>query len=400
MVNLSPRAAYEKRYSMKLLFYIYKAKRRANGEAPIYAKISIQDKRPAQFSTGIYLKPNQWQSTGNGYVLGNDNLVKSYNEKLIDIRAEINGLFQDLRRREQVITPQLLKSLYVGGKAPTLSHVMNLLIDEKKKEGKARGTIKNYRIRRDNVLKYLFHRKDPGRQCSEININFLSDLEAYLRQELKHEQSHTNKILRMVRETLDLAVRKEFVDYNPLHSYKCKKVPRKKKIYLTDQEVIRMLTHQFASDRLKKIAYLFLIQCFTGFSYAELMRFKKSWIGPGVDGKEWIFSDRKKVEGSQCDIPLFDITKRLLEQFSYQIPPIANGNYNVYLKEIAFILGIEKNLTTHVARKTFGNLLLDKGVSLEAISAMYGHSTVKTTQNYYVEVSPHRIAKETANLGF
>jgi site-specific recombinase XerD len=129
------------------------------------------------------------------------------------------------------------------------------------------------------------------------------------------------------------------------------------------------------------------------------MRFNKSWLRPGVDDRLWIFADRQKVEGSACQIPLFKPAAEILSDLQ-DIPQISNGKYNAYLKEIGVIVGIEKNLTTHVARKTFGNLLLDKGVSLEVVSSMYGHSNTKTTLSYYVDISEKRISDETVNLKF
>ena len=52
---------------------------------------------------------------------------------------------------------------------------------------------------------------------------------------------------------------------------------------------------------------------------------------------------------------------------------ISNEKYNVYLKEIAEIIGIEKNLTTHVGRKTFGFMALNVwNLPIETVSLMLG----------------------------
>ena len=47
------------------------------------------------------------------------------------------------------------------------------------------------------------------------------------------------------------------------------------------------------------------------------------------------------------------------------------------------MLNIEKNLTTHVARRTFGQLMLNKGASIESVSHMMGHSDIQVTQKHY-----------------
>ena len=56
---------------------------------------------------------------------------------------------------------------------------------------------------------------------------------------------------------------------------------------------------------------------------------------------------------------------------------------NAYLKEIADIVGISKNLTWYIARHTFATTVtLGNKISIENVSAMMGHSTIKQTQHY------------------
>ncbi len=388
---------------MYLLFFLYKAKGRTTGEAPIYARISVRGKKRAQFSTEIWVKPEDWLAAGNGCVTGRSRLAKSYNERLDNIRADINSIYADLERRRQVITPQVIKAIYMGEKDYTLSlsKVMALYIESQQRDPDIKqGTMDTYFSRRGNILKYLTHIHEETIQCLEITPKFLTGMETYFKNECRHGQAHTNRLLKFVRKVMDHAVQVEACQYNPLHSYAFKKVRKKKKVYLNADELRALVHHQFASERLSKIAKLFALQCYTGFSYAELMRFQKSWISKGLGGRDWIFGDRQKEEGSQYAIPLFTSTRRILEEFDYQVPRISNEKYNVYLKEVAFIVGIEKHLTTHVGRKTFGNLLRDHGVSLGSVAGMYGHASITTTENHYVDVSYSEIARETAKIDF
>jgi len=56
---------------------------------------------------------------------------------------------------------------------------------------------------------------------------------------------------------------------------------------------------------------------------------------------------------------------------------------NAYLKEIADLCGINKNLTFHLARHTFATTVtLTNGVPIESVSKMLGHKSLKTTQHY------------------
>jgi site-specific recombinase XerD len=65
------------------------------------------------------------------------------------------------------------------------------------------------------------------------------------------------------------------------------------------------------------------------------------------------------------------------------LPVLSNQKMNAYLKEIATICKIEKNFSTHLARHTFATTVtLTNGVSLETVSKMLGHKSIKTTQHY------------------
>lgn len=64
------------------------------------------------------------------------------------------------------------------------------------------------------------------------------------------------------------------------------------------------------------------------------------------------------------------------------LPVLSNQKINAYLKEIADLCGIKKRLSYHLARHTFATMLLSKGVPIESVSKMLGHTNIKTTQIY------------------
>ncbi len=65
------------------------------------------------------------------------------------------------------------------------------------------------------------------------------------------------------------------------------------------------------------------------------------------------------------------------------LPILSNQKMNAYLKELADICGINKNLSMHVARHTFAtSIKLANGVPIETVSKMLGHNSLKTTQIY------------------
>src|SRR5690606_1828003 len=75
-------------------------------------------------------------------------------------------------------------------------------------------------------------------------------------------------------------------------------------------------------------------------------------------------------------------------------PVISNQKLNSYLKEVADLCGIKKNLTFHLARHTFAtSVTLSNGVPIETVSKMLGHTTIRTTQ-IYAKVVEQKVSQD------
>jgi integrase len=120
-------------------------------------------------------------------------------------------------------------------------------------------------------------------------------------------------------------------------------------------------------------------------------------IEVGVDGEQWIVINRQKT-GVRSAIPLLPRAKDVLEKYNYHLPVCTNQRMNGYLKEIADLCNIRKILTTHIARHTFATTItLSKGVPIETVSKMLGHSDIRTTQ-IYSKVVDKKVADDMALL--
>lgn len=79
-------------------------------------------------------------------------------------------------------------------------------------------------------------------------------------------------------------------------------------------------------------------------------------------------------------------------------PLISNQKLNSYLKEIADLCGIKKNLTFHLARHTFATTVtLSNGVPIETVSQVLGHKSISTTQ-IYAKVLEKKISEDMDQL--
>ena len=86
---------------------------------------------------------------------------------------------------------------------------------------------------------------------------------------------------------------------------------------------------------------------------------------------------------------------RLVETYHRKV---AKRCWPSLLKEIADICGIKKNLTFHLARHTFATTTtLSKGVPIETVSKMLGHTNIETTQ-IYARITNSKIGSDMQGL--
>jgi site-specific recombinase XerD len=83
---------------------------------------------------------------------------------------------------------------------------------------------------------------------------------------------------------------------------------------------------------------------------------------------------------------------------NFLLPVLSNQKTNAYLKEIADVCGINKNLTFHLARHTFATTVtLTNGVPIESVSKMLGHKSLKTTQ-HYAKILDRKVSDDMSKL--
>ena len=173
--------------------------------------------------------------------------------------------------------------------------------------------------------------------------------------------------------------------------------------YLTEDEIKIILKKKMVSERLEHVRDLFVFSCFCGLAYSDVANLRQENIQKSFDGNLWIITKRVKTN-TDVNVPLLDIPKMILKKYKGKLPDgkilpvISNQKLNAYLKEIADICGIKKNLTFHLARHTFATTTtLSKGVPIETVSKMLGHTNIETTQ-IYARITNSKIGSDMQGL--
>ena len=161
-------------------------------------------------------------------------------------------------------------------------------------------------------------------------------------------------------------------------------------------------TYEFPLERLERVRDLFVLSCYTGISYVDVMKLTLSNVSMGIDGNNWIFTKRQKTK-VPIKVPLLEPALELIRKYSSHpitmitgtlLPVITNEKLNVYLKEVAILCGIKKNLTYHMARHTFATTVtLSNGVPIETVSKLLGHTKIATTL-IYARVLENKVSQD------
>ncbi|MBO0329210.1 site-specific integrase [[Muricauda] lutisoli] len=382
-------------HTFTILFWINKS-RSSNNCAELYARVTINGKR-----TNIGLKRkvdiHLWDIK-NKKAKGKTREAKEINYYLNLVRSRLFNIYQDLKYKGDLITPQLVKSIYNGDSINSKTLLELLEYHNRKIENTlAKGTIRNFGVTENYINRFLQQNlKTTDINLNQLNYKFISDLEMFLvnyyPKSHPKAMSHNTvmKHLQRLRKIINLAYQLEWIDKDPFLRWK-PTFEQKQREFLSANELNNLENYKFPIDRLDRVRDLFVFSCYTGISYSDIMELTATNIITGMDGNRWITTKRLKTKTS-VRVPLLEPAKKLLDKYSNHpvtthsgtiLPKITNEKTNLYLKEIADAVGIKKNLTFHMARHTFATTVtLSNGVPIETVSKMLGHTKLATTQIY------------------
>ncbi|WP_257668078.1 site-specific integrase [Parapedobacter tibetensis] len=255
----------------------------------------------------------------------------------------------------------------------------------------APGTVKRYETSLSHTrqfIKWKYGLDDI--ELKKLDYEFISEYEYWLKTVRKCNHNTTMKYLANFKKIVLHCVNLGRLPKDPFFGFKLvkKEVIRP---YLTSEELDTIQKKDFKVERLNLIRDIFVFSCFTGLAYIDVYNLHQTQIAKGMDGEFWIALNRQKTQ-TPTRVPLLPQAIAIIEKYrehprckdSAQILPIlTNQKTNAYLKEIATLCGISKELTFHIARHTFATTItLSNGVPLETVSKMLGHKSLKQTQHY------------------
>lgn len=377
-----------------LHFYAKSTKANANGLLPIYVRLTVDGKR-LEFSTKKFVEKSKW-SNELSKMKGTSEEARSINSYLDLMKAKVLEVQMELLHRNEALTIENFKSKILGTEerqrmlVPIFQDHNNKIKELVGKEY-APGTLERYTTSLKHTIEFMQWKYNVSDiDITKIDHAFITDYEFWLRSVRNCANNTAVKYLKNFNKIIKLCLANDWLDKNPFANYKSK-VKEVERVYLTEAEIQSIIEKDFKTERLSLVRDIFLFSCFTGLAYIDVKNLTKAHVSYGIDGEKWIFTHRQKTE-SASKIPILPVTQMIIDKYENHpqcinedklLPILSNQKMNAYLKEIAGVCEIEKELTFHIARHTFATTVtLTNGVPIESVSKMLGHKNLRTTQHY------------------
>lgn len=433
-------------------YFTLRMDRKSNehGEYPIYLNYSTMSV-PVRKSTDIWVNPNYWlgNRTTNKYIQTGKNGHKKgdkLNRDLLNLKMkydkEIETLLVDSNLK---LTVDMLKSILNGtfqekkekdsGKVPFIQYVLDFNKNQYYMGKISYSLWKNIQCQMNRFKKYL--QKELKIETNDFNILYCKDLkleiiEGYIkwRKDEGNSNETINKSLTPIFKTLKKIGRKGWLDNNTIEEILDLYLPANikslgdkgdEKEYLTEEQVKHLIkiTQECKYNRTKEFVDMFLFSVHTGgLRFSDVVSLKWS----DIDMEKRLLTHHLQVKNhtrksTYLTVPINEEGMKILkkwegrfENFVFgllpndfdlsdkekfnQIKNSKNKTMNHSLRCLGEKMKLPFNLHFHCSRHTFGTMSLNRGVDLNMISNLMGHSSSWVTGKVYSKYLPQTLSKE------
>ncbi len=419
-------ALKQQRSSFRVMYLIQRGKQKANGKVSILARITVNGGR-VHLSTKIEILPERWLAK-EYRTIGTTKEEKIINQNLEDFKVILKQRYMELLNSGKPVTANKLKQsvLCMDDKTNQYVELCDDFISDYRKLTEAkkygRDSLNRYILLRERLAEFIKEKyKVADIPLVDINKQFLMRFYLWLCQEKMLANNTAIKFIRCSSTIYKTALDNGWVQSNPFRTLNLSQ-DKTDRGYLTKSELSHLIQKDFKSQRLELIRDLFVFSCYTGLAYVDVAKLTNDMIEERADGSLWISTNRQKT-GTPVNVPLLDMPQLIIGKYREEmeqintlasrrnasrarrqclkledadklLPVPSNQKVNDYLKEIATLCGIDKDLTFHMARHTFATTItLSNGVPIESVSKMLGHTNIKTTQ-IYARITDQKVAQD------
>lgn len=396
-------------HSFTQLFYLKGKHFEKDVKVPIYLRLTVNGHR-SELSISHKVNPEKWNARA-GKMKGSNLEANELNQFLDTVRSRVNKIHRQIIEDNNPFTSVDIKNLYLD-KGENTKMLVQLFEEHNQQMERlvgiefAIGTYKRYHTTKSHVEEYLkaeYSKTDIP--VKDIDLKFIKGFEYFLKAIKACNHNSSLKYVNNFKKIIRMAVANDWISKDPFYNFKAqfKTVERE---FLSKEELSTLAEKEIDGDRLNVVRDMFVFCCYTGLAYIDVQKLHPDNIVLHIDGSLWIQAKRTKTQ-SKLGIPLLPTAVGILEKYQNHpkvmngecvLPVLSNQKSNAYLKEIADLCGIKKNLTTHLARHTFATTVtLSNGVPIETVGKLLGHKNLRTTQ-HYAKIISKKVEEDMAVL--
>ena len=330
------------RSTFNILFYVNKSKEK-NGVVPVMGRVTINGTQ-SQFSCKKTIPLDMWDVKGN-CAKGRSKEALQINRELDNIKAQIIKHYQHLSDREAFVTAEMVPNSYqgFGSEYETLLSAFDKdIANQKKHVGKDRSASTLWameRSRKDVADFIQSHYRRTDMSMLELTPEFIKDFAAYLSTDRGLANGTIWQRCMWLKGVVLRAHYNGKIPRNPFAQFHIS--PNcKEREFLTEDELKAVVTHEFEDENLAFVRDIFVFVCFTALSFIDVKN----------------------------------------------------------LKTVMTACGIEKAISYHCGRHSFATLALSKGMPIESVSRVLGHTNIVTTQ-IYAKITSQKLDNDLTMLG-
>ena len=373
-----------KHTTFDISFYCRESKANRSGLAPVEMSIIINGERciitlprkevPSEFKRACSSK--------------RDNDIKQY---LQAVRNKLGAIQTEMMEKDIPLTTSLLRDYFRTGGIQQYS-IQNLFDDYyailQKRIGVdlTQKTYRKYELARDRFYQMV----DRSKPLSFLTNALMKDYMVTLNQEFDYvtAQSYCQKI----KTVCMFAEANGKMSIDPFFDMHLRK-GEKNVQFLSEEEVATIRDSNLHNASLNRVRDLFIFQVNSGLAYCDMALLVPADYQITDKGLYYIHKQRRKTNSFFTAV-IFPDGVEVLKRYDFVLPVLSNQKYNVFLKRIAELCGIETPLHTHVARHTYATMCLNHGVRIEVVARLLGHRSSSKVTFHYAKFVKNTIINE------
>lgn len=384
-----------KRTTFKICFYIQKSRIAKEGQVPVLLRVTVNGQRVV-LSVNLKVNPKNWNAVARRSI-ANTRMDDELNARLDTIRLRLMQIYREMELDKETITAQKIIDKYLGRDDKPVIMLLDIFREHNERchklagNGMSPATVERYETSYRHTalfIEHTYNKKDVP--INNVDHKFITDYEFWLRTERKCNHNSATKYLKNFKKIIRIALANDYISKDPFINIRFK-LDEVERDFLEDHEIKAMIEKPITIPRLAQVRDVFIFSVFTGLAFSDLKGLKPEHLVRDNNGNLWIRKARQKTK-NMCNIPLLDPARQILERYidhpecvtkGVLLPMLCNQKYNTYLKELAVVCGINKEIITHTGRHSFAtSVALANGVSIENVAKMLGHSNTNMTRHY------------------